>query len=69
MCGVDQPLRDLTLNSRYADIEACPQKKGIVGKKQVDRGIDFRRGRQRDLLPGSGKFNGADKAGRPGGGE
>jgi hypothetical protein len=54
---------------RSSSTEARSQEEGIIGRDQVDLGIDRRMGRQRYFLSGGGKLDCADKAGRPSGGE
>jgi len=66
---IDQLSREVAVDARHADVEARSQEEGIIGRDQVDLGIDRRMGRQRYFLPGGGKLDCADKAGRPSGGE
>jgi hypothetical protein len=66
---INELLREVPVDVGYADVETRSQKEGIIGRDQVNLGINRRMGRQRYFLSRGGKLDCAHKAGRPGGGK
>lgn len=65
MCGLDQRLGDLTLDSGQADIEPRLQEIGTIGIGEIDLGIDGGVRGQPELARAGGVAERADEAGRP----